>query len=87
MDRRSEVSGGVFSEPLMVFKILHGFFVRLCRASTGKCAKIFPLSGFGILLSRIQAELAGFKLSNHRINRSVSQLRLRRVRLAWTAEL
>lgn len=33
--------------------------------ASGKCAQIAPLAGSGILLTRIQTELAGFELSDH----------------------
>jgi len=58
--RRSELTA-----LLVVLKVLHCSFVRLCRASRGERPKIPTFSGLGILFPRVQAILTRFHFSNH----------------------
>jgi hypothetical protein len=50
----------------MVFEILDGAFVGFRRLSSSKRAQISPAASLRVLLSRVEAVLAGFEFPNHR---------------------
>src|ERR1700680_2909202 len=50
---------------LVMFKVLNRPLVRLRSFLCTERAQVAPSSGFGILLARVQAVLAGFEFSNH----------------------
>lgn len=62
----------VFSLPstyqcvLVVLEVLHRSLVRLGCMSGGKCAEVFALAAFSVLLARVQTILTGLQLPNHR---------------------
>jgi len=54
---------------LVALKELDGTFVSFRGFPCAEGAKVASATGFGVLLARVQAELAGFQFSNHRMPR------------------
>jgi len=66
-------------ENSVVLKVLHGSFVRLCRASSCERPKILALPGLGTLFTGIEAILPVLEFANHSWDEtrfSVATLRL-----------